>query len=93
MGLWFPIWKRGGTLYFKSVGGLLRLHYDDGIHIWEATKGRVINPFASIAFNNQLRNVVLKTGINLMSIDWNLGTRIRYAVNDSQGQVSLAARG
>ena len=53
----------------------------------------MINPFGNITFNNQLRNLVMKVGANLMSVNWNIGGRVRYAVSDNQGQVSLATRG
>ena len=31
---WFPAWNRGGTLYVKSKGQDLKVHYDDGTRIW-----------------------------------------------------------
>lgn len=92
MGVWFPAWSRGGTLYFKSVGGLLRLHYDDGLHVWDEKTGKTINPFFNIQSNKELKNIVMKVGANILSTGWNVGARARYALNEDVGQLSLATR-
>ena len=79
--IWFPVWSRGGTLYFKAADREYKILYDDGVHVWRQKEGWNYNPFACVQFTNQLKNIVLKAGANIMGTEWNFGSRIRYGLN------------
>ena len=92
LGVWFPIWSRGGTLYFRAADSEYKLLYDDGVHAWRRKEGCNLNQFVCVQFTNQLKNIVLKAGANIMGTEWNVGSRIRYGINEGEVQVSIAER-
>lgn len=86
--LWFPVWSRGGSLYFKSKGKDLKILYDDGVSAWSLKELWSLNTYGSVQTNKNLRNVVLKAGANVITPEWVFGTRIRYGLNEESGSLS-----
>lgn len=93
--MWFPVWNtRTGHLYFRSRGEDFKIHYDDGLH--EIVNNHYFNYFnlyASYQAQKNLKNSLIKGGVNFISKNWSLDHRVRFGLGESsETDVSLGTK-
>lgn len=81
--IWFPILaSRNGALYFRSRSDDIKIHYDDNLtEIRGSSQFSYYNFYASYQTQKNLKNAVVKAGINLIGKNYSLDNRVRVGLS------------
>lgn len=82
--LWFPIQKLSArSLFFKSKDDKIKVQYDNGLETINNSTLNSYNLYCSYQSNNQLKDIILKAGVNLLAANFSIDNRVRVELHES----------